>query len=398
MVERMRIYAEVDLDAIRFNIDAIRSKIGAGTKILAVVKADGYGHGAIPLAHELKSLGVYGYGVATIGEARALRINGIDSPILILGFVFPAAYDRLVQYDIMPTVFQYETAKLLSHAAKSMGKQLKIHIKIDTGMGRIGFVPSDESLEEIKKIAKLDNVIIDGVFTHLSCADTCDTEFTQMQLKRFEDFVDRIENSGIHIPIKHFSNSAGVLTLNRDYMDMVRCGIITYGLYPSDEVKNSPLKLRPAMQIKSHVAYIKTVGKGDTISYGATYTASKPTRVATIPVGYADGYPRALSNKGRVLINGCYANIIGRVCMDQLMVDVTDIDDVRQDDVVTIFGSDGGKTISVDEVAEAAGVINYEIICGISSRVPRLYVSAGKIVGALDYNEFAKGTIFMPEG
>lgn len=369
-----RVYVGVDLAAISENIQRIKDRVGPDVKVLAVVKTDGYGHGAVAMAHVLNEIGVYAFAVATIDEARELRASGIRNPILILGYVFPNDLQDVIDYNVTSTVFSFESAKMIADYAMKRGKIAKIHIKLDTGMGRIGFVPSPESAEEIKNIFKLPNIEVEGVFTHFATADESDLGSAKNQAKLFEDFVNGLEADGYHFAIRHICNSAGVLAMNENYDNMVRAGIITYGLYPSDEVRcKDELPLTPALELVSHVAYVKEVDAGFTVSYGSTYTTTGRTKIATIPVGYGDGYPRALSNKGRVLINGTYAPIIGRVCMDQFMVDVTNVPNCKQGDEVVLIGRQGENEISVDEVARDADTINYEIICGINKRVPRIY-------------------------
>lgn len=380
-----RIYAEINLDAICQNIKNAMQKVGKDTKIMAIIKTDAYGHGAVPVAKALNEIGCYAFGVATAKEAVVLRKNEIKNPILILGYVFPDDYNDLINYDIMHAVFQYETAKELSDKAKELNKTAKIHIKLDTGMGRIGMQPVKESLEEIIKISKLPNLEINGIFTHFACADQEDKTSCNNQKQKYIDFIKALDKAGIDIPIKHMCNSAGIIEFDSDFMNMVRSGIITYGLYPSNEVDKSRLELHPALQLKSHIAFLKEVDKDFTVSYGSTFTSKGKMRIATIPVGYGDGYPRSLSNKGRVLINGKFANIIGRVCMDQLMVDVTDIPQAEQGGEVTLVGRDGDNFISVEDVADNAYSFNYEFCCGINRRVPRVYIKNGEYYKTIDY-------------
>lgn len=367
-----RIYVGVDLAAISDNIQKIKDKVGPDVKVLAVVKTDGYGHGAVAMAHVLNEIGVYAFAVATIDEARELRASGIRNPILILGYVFPNDLQDVIDYNVTSTVFSLESARMIADYAMKRGKPAKIHIKLDTGMGRIGFIPSASAKEEIKEIFSLPFIEVEGIFTHFATADESDKTAACGQAELFENFVDELEAEGYHFAIRHICNSAGVLEFNRNYDNMVRAGIIIYGLYPSNEVDKS-IGLTPALELVSHVAYVKEVGAGFKVSYGSTYETSGPTKIATIPVGYGDGYPRALSNSGRVLINGHYAPIVGRVCMDQLMVDVTSVPDVKQGDEVVLIGKQGENEITVDEIAALAGTINYEIICGINKRVPRIY-------------------------
>lgn len=373
-----RVYAQIDLDAICQNIQNVKQKVGADTKVMAVVKTDAYGHGAVPVARALASIGTDAFAVATAEEALELRAAGILEPILILGYVFREDFSRLLKQDITLTVFQYETAKAVSECAQVLGVCAKIHIKLDTGMGRIGFLPNAESFAEIEKIAALPALSIDGIFTHFACADETDKTSCNRQKQRFLDFVSALEARGVHIPCKHMCNSAGIIEFSDGFLDMVRSGIMTYGLYPSEEVQKENFKLAPALQLKSHVSFVKTVEKGFTVSYGSTYTTEQKTVIATVPVGYGDGYPRALSNVGRVLIHGQYAPIIGRVCMDQFMVDVTEIPNVQAGDCVTLIGTDGQHRIPVEEVAALAHSFNYELCCGLNKRVPRVYLQDGK--------------------
>lgn len=382
-----RVYLRVDLDRICSNVQNIIKKVGTDTRVMPVVKADAYGHGAIEVTKALSEIGTYGFAVATVGEALALRRAGITKRILILDFVFPNQFETIIRNDIMLTVFQYGIAKSLNEAAIQMGTTAHIHLKVDTGMGRIGYIPNEESVEEIKKIAELSNIEIDGIFTHFACADSADKTSMNTQLERFKDFVSKIEALGIDIPIKHVCNSAAIIDMQDDFLNMVRSGIITYGLFPSDEVNKESLDIKPAMEMHSVVINVKTINKGDTVSYGSTYVAEKPTVIATIPVGYADGYPRQLSNKGSVLIHGKRAKIVGRVCMDQFMVDVTDIPDVLIGDNVTLVGSDGNECITCEEIGEISGRFNYEFLCCITRRVPRVYIRNGKTKKIVDYLE-----------
>lgn len=384
MNEYYRIEARVNLDAICNNIDEVRKNINPNTKIMAVIKADGYGHGAVAIATALKDK-VDAYGIAIIEEGIELRRAGFEKPILVLGFTPHQQYDELLKYDIIQTVFQYDMAKRLSDIAVSHGKQVKIHLKVDTGMTRIGFKDTEESIQIIKEISKLPNIIIDGIFTHFACADEADKTSARKQLSRFLVFVDKLEKEGIRIPVKHVSNSASIIDLPESNLDMVRSGIITYGMYPSDKVNKNRLMLQPALTLISNVVYVKSVEAGTGISYNSTYITKHDSVIATIPVGYGDGYPRQLSSKGRVLIHGKSAPIVGRVCMDQFMVDVTDIPDVKEGDKVTLIGQDGDESISIEEVANLVGSFNYELVCDIGKRVPRVYYKEGKKVGTADY-------------
>ncbi len=375
-----RVCAYIDLDAVCSNVAAAQKRVGDEVKVMVILKADAYGHGAVPIAKALEDGCAYAYGVATVEEGLQLRENGIKKPILVLSYAFSELFEAAVENDIDLTVFQLETAKQLSDTALRLGKKAGVHIKIDTGMHRIGLIPCDESLEEIKQIAALPGIEIKGVFSHLACADFADKSFANEQKALFDSFTARIEAEGVHIPIRHIYNSAATMDFDGGCLDMVRCGIVTYGLDPSDEVKFENLPTTPAMQIKSHVAYIKKVPAGNTVGYGAAFMAKRETLIATIPCGYGDCYPRLLTNKGRVLIKGHSAPVTGRVCMDQFMVDVTDIPDVKQGDEVTIVGTDSGEKLTVEELAKTAGSFNYEYVCDITKRVPRVYLKGGKLI------------------
>ena len=387
MNQYYRVYAAIDLDAVCHNISEIKKLVGPDTKIMPVIKADGYGHGAVPVAKALNKIGVDGFAGAIIEEGIALRKQGITKPILILGYTSEYQYASLIQHEIEQTVFSYEMAEAISKFAVTMKKEARIHIKVDTGMNRIGFKPTEESVGQVQRIQKLPNIKIQGIFTHFACADEEDKTSARYQKELFDQFVSKIEEKGIEIPVKHVSNSAAIMDLRECRMDMVRSGIITYGLYPSEEVDKSAIDLKPALSLISHVIHVKEVGPGEGVSYGSTFVTDRKTRIATIPVGYADGYPRALSSRGRVIIRGQYAPIIGRICMDQFMVDVTDIEGVSVMDRVTLVGTEGDKNISVEEAADLAGSFNYEFVCGIGKRVPRVYFQDGKAKEAVDYLE-----------
>ncbi len=381
-----RACATINLDAIYDNIVNLSKRLKKGTKIIAVVKTDGYGHGAIPIAKTIDEL-VSAYGVATVDEAINLRRHDVTKPVIVIGYTHESQLDRLVSYDIRPTVFTLEMGKAVSEAAVRENKVAKIHIKIDTGMGRIGFRPTEESADVIKKISELPNIQIEGMFTHFARADEYDKTSTKQQYALFTEMINKLEERGIEIPVKHCSNSAAMMELPDFNLDAVRAGIAMYGLYPSEEVDKELVKLTPALGLRSHIAYIKEIHKGDTISYGGTFVAEKDMKVATIPLGYGDGYRRSLSNNGYVLIKGKRANILGRVCMDQFMVDVTDMD-ARKDDTVILLGKSGDEEISAEKLAEMAGLtFNYEIVCDIGKRIPRVFYRHGKIVGTKDYFE-----------
>lgn len=378
-----RVYARIDLDNIRFNVSAMKALTKPDMKTLAVIKADGYGHGAVMLAKHLDDLVDY-YGVATCDEAVELRNADIENPILIIGYTDCSDFERLLAYNITQAVYNVEECKKLSELAVSRNKKAKVHIKVDTGMSRIGFEVSEHDICEAAKIFELPGIEVEGIFTHYAKADEKDKTFAKLQKKRFLTFIRGLETLGYSIPIKHIDNSAGVMELDDNEFDMVRLGIVTYGLYPSQEVDHG-IEIKPAMSLITHVSHVKTLPAGVGISYGGTFVTSKPTKVATLTVGYADGYPRAQSNIGRVLIHGCYAPILGRVCMDQIMIDVTDIKDVHVRDEVILIGQDGEKRISVEEVAAPAASFNYELVCNVARRVPRVYCRDGKDICCVNY-------------
>ena len=383
-----RLKAVVSLDAIAHNFAEMKKNIAEGTKMIAVIKADGYGHGAEAIARLTDNYSyIWGYAVATAEEALQLRNAGVEKPILILGLVFEEYFREMVAGDIRLTVCEYETAKKLSREAVRQDKTVHIHIGLDTGMSRIGFADTPESVEKIKKIAALDHLEIEGMFTHFARADETDKTPAVDQLNRYLAFAELLEKSGVHIPLKHCSNSAGIIRMKEANLDAVRAGITIYGIYPSSEVERDIVKLEPAMELKSHISYVKDLEPGASISYGGTYTADKKIRVATIPAGYADGYPRTLSNKGWVLIHGQKAPILGRVCMDQFMVNVSDIPDVKAGDEVTLIGKDGDEFISIETFGDMSGRFSYEFACDISKRVPRVYLKNGKEWGELTFFE-----------
>ena len=379
MEKNNRVKAVISLDAVEQNFREMRKNIAEDTKMIAVVKADAYGHGAVPIAHLIENHDyIWGFAAATAEEAVHLRQAGITKPILILGIVFDEYFPELVQYDIRPAVCEYDEAKKLSDEAVLQNKTVHIHIALDTGMTRIGYADIPESVEEIKKIAELPNLEIEGMFTHFARADEYDRSPAMVQLERYQDFSKRVEEAGVDIPLHHCSNSAGIIRVPEANLSIVRAGITIYGIYPSSEVERDIVKLAPVMELKSHITYVKDVPAGAAISYGGTYVADKKKRVATIPVGYADGYPRQLSNKGWVLIHGKKAPILGRVCMDQFMADVTEIDNVKKGDEVTLLGRDGDEIISIEEMGDLCGRFSYEFACDISPRVPRVYIKDGK--------------------
>ena len=379
-----RAWAEIDLDALLFNIESIQEKIAKDTKMIAVIKTDGYGHGAKQIAQVLEEeQQVWGYAVATAEEAFILRDSKIQKPILALGYTFPYSYERFIKEDIRSTVFTLDTAKELSDIAVKNKKNCKIHIKIDTGMTRIGINPDAEGLALIRQICALPSLEIEGIFTHFATADESDKTKTYHQMQLFQEFAEQVEQEiQQKIPMKHCSNSAGIVELPEANMDAVRAGIILYGLWPSDIVQaNNRIQLKPMFTLKSRVVYVKTVPKGQEISYGGTYTTMRETKVATICIGYGDGYPRSLSNVGVVLLQGQRVPILGRVCMDQFMVDVTDLDlPVCVGDIVTLIGKDDRECITMEELGKLSGRFNYELVCDIGKRIPRIYKQKDTII------------------
>lgn len=382
MKQHNRVCAEIDLDAIAYNMEQMRKRIGGDAKLIAVVKTDGYGHGAVPIAEMFEEFSyVWGYAVACLEEAVELREHGIKKPVLVLGCVFPDQYEDMLYYDIRPAVYTEEMAGAISETAVRLGKTANLHIKIDTGMGRIGFPVCEESADIIERISHLPNVRLEGMFTHFAKADETDKSYTMTQHERFMWMKEQIERRGVSIRYFDCDNSAGIIDLPDMRHDLARAGISTYGMYPSDEVKKEAVDLKPALRLVSHVTYVKEVAAGTPISYGGTFVAPEKMKVATIPVGYGDGYPRSLSNKGYVLIHGKRARILGRVCMDQFMVDVTDIPETKFMDQVTLVGKDGNDRITVEDLAELSGRFNYEFVCCLGKRIPRVYKRGTKISG-----------------
>ena len=381
MNKHERVAAYIDLDKIHENLKALYVNVRAGTRVLAVIKTDAYGHGALEIARETESEDfIFGFAVATAEEAISLKKNGIRKPVMILGYTFPESYEDIVKYEIRPAVFREDQAKALSDEAVRQDKNVFFHLAVDTGMGRIGVKCDESSLDIVRNIMCLPNVVREGIFTHFAKADEPGTKATERQIGRFKDFIFLCEGEGINFRYKHCSNSAGVILYPEANMDLVRVGITMYGMWPSDDVPLKRTEIKPALELKSHIVYIKDVVSGDEISYGGTYVALKERRIATIPVGYGDGYPRSLSNRGYVLLHGEKAPIVGRICMDQFMIDVTDIPDAREGDMVTLLGSDGGALISAEELGRLSGRFNYEFTCDLGSRIPRVFLKRGQAV------------------
>ena len=374
MTEHNRVCAEINLDAIAYNMEQMKKRIGGHARLIAVVKADGYGHGAVPVAEMFEQCSwVWGYAVACLEEAAELREHGIRKPILVLGCVFPDQFEEMIRYDVRPAVYMESMAELISQEAVRQGKDAFIHIKIDTGMGRIGFPATEESADAVERISRLPGIRIEGMFTHFAKADERDKTYTFLQHDRFVKMKELTEKRQIHVQYFDCDNSAGIIDFPDMKHDLARAGIAMYGMYPSDEVDRSAVDLRPALSLVSHVSFVKDVEAGTPISYGGTFVSDRPMRVATIPVGYGDGYPRSLSNKGYVLIHGKRAKILGRVCMDQFMADVTDIPETAFMDRVVLVGRDGDEEITVDDLAALSGRFNYEFVCCLGKRIPRIY-------------------------
>lgn len=381
-----RVCAHIDLDAVAHNMEQLKQRIGKSGKMVAVVKTDGYGHGAIPISRMFEEQEeVWGFATASLEEALLLRRAGVKKPILVLGCIFPDQYETMIDNEIRSAVYMEETALEMAEIARKIGKKAYLHIKIDTGMGRIGFPVSEESVEKIKRIHGLEYVCLEGMFTHFAKADETDKAYTLRQHEKFLWMKQRMAEEKIEIPYYDCDNSAGIIDLPDMHHDLVRAGIAMYGIYPSEEVKRESVALRPALALTSHIIYVKDVAPGTSISYGGTFTAEKPMRVATIPVGYGDGYPRSLSNKADVLIRGRRARILGRICMDQFMVDVTDIPDAAFLDPVVLVGRDGKEEITVEELSRISGRFPYEFVCCLGKRIPRNYYKDGKLTEQADF-------------
>ena len=374
-------YVKIDLDIIRANFDAVRKK--AGVPVMAIVKADAYGHGAVQVARLLEGKCAF-FGVSSMLEALELRQAGLTTPILILGHTPVTAFPLAIRQGIRPTIFHYEDAQSLSAAALQMEMEAPFHFAVDTGMSRIGFQARSRDADICAAIAALPGLKPEGIFSHFATADCADLSRSREQARKYDEFCAMLAERGVDVPIRHMNNSAGIMNFDTHY-EMVRSGIVTYGLYPSDEVAPALLPLEPALSWHSRVTHVQVLEPGREISYGGTFVTTRPTVVATIPVGYADGYRRSLSGKFYVLIRGKRAPILGRICMDQMMVDVTDIPGVALNDKVVLVGRDGDEVITMEAIAAAADSFNYEFVCGISRRVPRLYRKDGHTVHSVHY-------------
>lgn len=373
------VWAEINLDNIAYNMQQIR-KLAKSKELIGVVKADAYGHGAIDITPVLLENGASRLAVAVISEAIELRKSGIKCPIMILGLTPETLSEELINYDIEPAVSSYEYAYTLSELAKKKNKNVKIHIVVDTGMGRIGFLPCKESIEDIYKISRLPNIEIEGLFSHFCTADEADKEYSRMQFEKYNWFCEQVNERNIKVNMRDIANSAAIIDLQDTHYDGARPGIILYGYYPSNEVNKSALSIKPALTWKANIVHIKTLDKDQYIGYGRKFKTERKSVIATLPVGYADGYTRMMSGKAKVIINGKFAPVVGNICMDQCMVDITDIEGVKVGDEVILLGADENIKFDADDIAPMLGTINYEIICMISKRVPRVYVKNGEII------------------
>lgn len=380
-----RSWAEINLNHLEHNVQEIRKLVGKRTEILGVVKADAYGHGVIPVAKQLLESGVERLAVSMLDEAIQLRQHGIHVPILVLSYTEPSRAEEIIYHNITQTVFSRDLVDELSKAAVRLNRNVKIHIKIDTGMTRVGFMAGFNAVENVTYISKLPNIIIEGIFTHFASADEEDVGFTYEQFEQFVSICNELARIGVHIPVKHCANSATILRFPQMHLDMVRPGIILYGLYPSESSRQNGISLKPVMQIKSNVISIKDVEPDISVSYGRIYKTERQSKIATVPIGYADGYLRCLSNKSEMLINGKRAKVVGRVCMDQCMIDVTHINDVKVGDKVVIMGKMGSECIDAQELGDLAYTIHYEIISLVGKRIPRFYIKNDEIVKVLNY-------------
>lgn len=376
-------WAEINLDSVAHNVRRIGDHIGPDTRIMAVVKADGYGHGSVKIAETALTAGATSLAVAFVEEAVALRRAGIEAPILILGYTAPEQFDALIRHKLTPTIFGLETAREFSRLALEHALILPLHLKVDTGMGRVGLLP-DEAVEVASRVGRFPGLKIEGFYTHLAAAEEADKTYTGEQLLLFNRLIEKCRENGLFFPLVHAANSAAAISHPASRYNLVRLGLAMYGCYPAPEQQNSGLELLPALTLKSRVVLVKKVPAGTSISYGCTYRTEKETLVATVPIGYADGYPRLLSNKGSVIIRGNLAPVIGTICMDQIMVDVTDIPGARLNDEVILYGKQGAAQLSVEEAARLAGTINYEVLCSVDKRVPRYYFREGKLTAVSD--------------
>lgn len=379
------VWVEINLDNLEHNIKEVRKNINKDVLVTAVVKANAYGHGSVDVVNTFLENGADRLAVAMLTEAIELRNENVKLPILILGYTPSIQFDKVIEYDLIQTVYNYEDARILSDIATRMNKKATIHIKLDTGMSRIGFLPNEETVEKILQISKLSNVYMEGMYTHFAKADETDKTHTKKQFEKYMNICDELEKKGLHIKIKHVSNSASIIDLPDYNLDMVRAGIMIYGLYPSDEVNKNDILLKPAMTLKAKITHIKTVPEGTGISYGQIFKADKKSKIGTLPLGYADGFTRLFTGKSQVYVKGKKVDIVGKICMDQCMIDLTEVEEVSVGDEVILFGYGEEGYPTVDELAEKIGTINYEIVCMVGRRVPRVYISNGNTLKIKDY-------------
>jgi alanine racemase len=378
------VWAEIDLDAIAYNIKNIK-KLAKDKEVIAVVKADCYGHGSLDVVPTLLENGASRLAVAVLTEGIELRNNHINAPMMILGYTPLYLGEDLIKYDLEQTVYDLEYAKELSKIALNLNKKAKIHIAIDTGMGRIGFLPNEKAVQDVCEICSLKGLEVLGIFTHFSTSDEEDKEYTYEQFKKFTDFTEKLSALGIEIPLKHVSNSGAIMDMPETYLDAVRAGIILYGYYPSNEVNKNNLSLKPALTLKASITRVQEMDKDMYISYGKTFKTERKSLIATLPIGYADGYSRLLAKDAKVIINGKFAPVVGRICMDQCMIDVTDIENVKVGDEVILLGEQGNLKFNADDIAEIMGTINYEILCMLKYRIPRVYIKNGEVFNVRNY-------------
>ena len=385
-LEKIRpVWIEVNLDDLAHNMSEVRKAVKEDVLVTAVIKADGYGHGAVEIADVLLKNGADRLAVATLSEAIVLRRVYRETPILVMGYTPESCAEEVVQNSIIQTVYSLEQAEAFSEIAQALEKEVVFHIKVDTGMSRLGFQPDIATVETIKKIVELPKIKIEGIFTHFALADEKDKTFTNRQYARFRELLEKLEVEGIEIPIKHCANSAAIIDMQDYHLDMVRAGIMLYGLYPSDEVNKEDVKLKQVMSLKAKISHLKEIEAGIGISYGLKHVTANQAKIATLPIGYADGFTRMLSGKAEVIVKGKKVPVVGRICMDQCMIDVTGIDALNRGDVVTLIGKEGEQEISVDDVAAKLGTINYEVVCMMGKRIPRVYILNGEIVKIKDY-------------
>lgn len=378
------VWAEINLDNLAYNVKKIREK-AKSKELIGVVKADAYGHGAVDVAPVILKNGATRLAVAVLTEAVELRKSGIECPIMILGLTPDTLSDTLIEHNVEPAVSSYEYALSLSKAAQAKGKTIKIHVAVDTGMGRIGFLPNEEGVIEVCKISKLPNIEIEGLFSHFCTADETDKTYSNIQFDKYNWFYEKLMQKGVKINIRDIANSAAIMELPDTHYDGTRPGIILYGYYPSNEVDKNELSIKTIMTLKTNVMYVKTLEKDEYIGYGRKFVTKRKSIVATLPIGYADGYTRMMSGKAKVIINGKFAPVVGNICMDQCVIDVTDVGDVKVGDEVILMGDDGNLKFNADDMAEILGTINYEVVCMISKRVPRVYIQDGKITKVRNY-------------